>query len=82
MRRSADKTARLWEVSPSAQEFVARAKAGTPRCLSPARRVELFLPPEAPDWCIGAGRWPYHAAAWRTWLADTRAGKNPPMPLR
>ena len=49
---SADKTARLWEVFANTQEFVAHAKAASPRCLSPARRIEFFLPPEPPYWCI------------------------------
>jgi WD40 repeat protein len=79
---SADKGVRLWEVFANTQEFVAQAKAASPRCLSPARRIEFFLPPEPPSWCIELKRWPYHTPAWQTWLADTRAGKNPPLPSR
>jgi WD40 repeat protein len=79
---SADKAVRQWEVFANTQEFVAQAKATSPRCLSPARRIEFFLPPEPPSWCIELKRWPYHTPAWQTWLADTRAGKNPPLPSR
>ena len=78
---SADKSARLWEIFADTQEFVTHAKAAVPRCLTPTRRVvDFFLPPEPPHWCIELEKWPYHTPAWKTWLADKRAGKNPPLP--
>jgi hypothetical protein len=33
-----------------------------------------------PAWCIELGKWPYHTGEWKQWLADTRAGKNSPLP--
>jgi len=56
------------------------AKAIAPRCLSPARRRESFLPGEPPAWCTEMEKWPHHTAAWKQWLADKKAGKQIPMP--
>jgi WD40 repeat protein len=77
---SFDKTARLREIFANAQELVSHAKEAVPRCLTPAQRNEFFLPPEPPFWCIEQEKWPYHTDAWKQWLSDTRAGKNPPLP--
>jgi WD40 repeat protein len=77
---SGDKTARLWKVFTNTQEAVSHAKAVTPRCLSAAQRKNFGLPAEPPLWCIERELWPYHALAWKQWLSDTRAGKNPPLP--
>ena len=75
---SEDKTARLWDAETGKQ--IGEPKAAVPRCLTPAQRKEFFLPPEAPLWCIELGKWPYHTDAWKQWLSDTSAGKNPPLP--
>jgi hypothetical protein len=77
---SADNTARLWEIFPNTQELVSHTKMAIPRCLTPAQRMAFFLPPEPPLWCIELEKWPYHTDAWKQWLTDTRAGKNPPLP--
>ena len=60
---------------------VSHAKAAIPRYLTPAQRKEFFLPPEPPLWCVELEKWPYHTDAWKRWLSDTRAGKNPPLPV-
>jgi hypothetical protein len=77
---SSDKTARLWAIFPDIQAYVTHAKAVAPRCLSQALRRQFFLPPEPPVWCIEMEKWPYQAVEWKQRLADTRAGKNPPLP--
>ena len=77
---SFDKTARIWEVFSDTQELVSHAKEGIPRCLTTAQRNAFFLSPEPPPWCIEMQKWPYHTPAWKRWLADTRAGKSPPLP--
>jgi WD40 repeat protein len=77
---SGDMTARLWKVFTNTQEVVSHAKAVTPRCLTAAQRTKFGLPPEPPPWCIELELWPYHTPAWKQWLSDTRAGKNPPLP--
>jgi hypothetical protein len=75
-----DKTARLWEVFTTTQELVSAAKLAVPRCLTAEQRKTFFLPPEPPAWCIEMEKWPYQTAAWKQWLADTRAGKSPQLP--
>ena len=77
---SDDKTARIWDVFPDTQALVSHAKAAVPRCLTPAQRKAFFLPPEPPAWCIEMEKWPYDTPEWKQWLADKRAGKNPPLP--
>ena len=77
---SDDNTARLWKIFADTQELVSHAKAGAPRCLTIAQRNTFFLPPEPPRWCIEMEKWPYNTPAWKQWLADTRTGKNPPLP--
>jgi len=77
---SDDKTARVWKIFANTQELVSHAKAAVLRCLTPAQRKAFFLPPEPPLWCIEPGKWPYNTNAWKQWLSDTRAGKNPPLP--
>ena len=68
-------------VSPhTTQALVSAAKADIPRCLTLAQRKAFFLPPEPPAWCIEMEKWPYDTPEWKQWLADTRAGKNPPLP--
>jgi hypothetical protein len=73
-------TAQLWAIFATPQSFVLHVKAVITRCLTTAQRKAFFLPPEPPLWCIEREKWPYRAPAWKQWLADTRAGKNPPLP--
>jgi hypothetical protein len=61
-------------------DLVADAKLVVPRCLTGVRRRAAFLETEPPAWCIEMAKWPYNTLAWKQWLADTRAGKNPPLP--
>ena len=77
---SADKTARVWEVFPDTQSLVSAAKAAVPRALTRSQRKAFFLPPEPPEWCIEMRKWPYDTPEWKQWLADKRAGTNPPLP--
>jgi hypothetical protein len=56
------------------------ARATVPECLSPERRKELGLEPDPPPWCIEAAKLPYDTAAWKQWLAEKNAGKNPSIP--
>jgi WD40 repeat protein len=77
---SEDKTARIWGIFPDVQVLVSAAKSAIPRCLTQAQRKAFFLPPEPPAWCIETEKWPYNAPVWKQWLADKRAGKNPPLP--
>jgi hypothetical protein len=52
-----------------------------PRCLTATQReASFFLSADPPAWCIEMAKWPYHTAAWKAWLTDARAGKNPPLP--
>ena len=78
---SGDKTARLWDVFPTTQALVDDAKRVIPRCLTRARREAAFLEPEPPEWCIELEKWPYHTPEWKQWLSETRAGRNPPLPV-
>ena len=77
---SQDGTARLWAVFHDTQALVSAAKTAIPRCLRLEERKTFFLPPEPPAWCIEMEKWPYATPTWKQWLADKRAGKNPPMP--
>jgi hypothetical protein len=77
---SADNTARVWELFPGGQALIDQAKAIAPRCLTPVLRQRFHLPDAPPHWCIEMKKWPYHTAQWKQWLADKRAGKNPPLP--
>jgi WD40 repeat protein len=77
---SEDGTARVWKIFANTQELVSAAKAAVPRCLTPAQRKAFYLLREPPQWCIELEKWPYNTDAWRQWLSDTRADKNPPLP--
>jgi hypothetical protein len=78
---SSDVTTRLWHVFVDTRKLIATAKAAAPRCLSAEQRAaSYFLPAQPPAWCIEMAKWPYQAAAWKTWLVDSRAGKNPALP--
>jgi WD40 repeat protein len=72
---------RIWYISADTAALVARAKEAVARCLTPRQRTDdLFLRSEPPAWCIELEKWPYNTPAWKQWLADVRAGKNPPVP--
>jgi hypothetical protein len=71
----------VWDVFPETQAaLVLAARAAVPHCLTPVQRKAFFLPPEPPDWCVEMAKWPYDTQTWKQWLADKRAGKNPPLP--
>jgi WD40 repeat protein/energy-coupling factor transporter ATP-binding protein EcfA2 len=76
---SDDGMARVWDV-PDTQSLVSRVKAAVPRCLNSVQRKAFFMPSEPPEWCIKMAKWPYDTPIWKQWLADKRAGKNPPLP--
>ena len=78
---SKDQTAGIWDTFPDTQGLVSQAKADIPLCLTLAQRKTFFLPPEPPAWCIEMAKWPYDTGGWKQWLADKRAGKNPPLPV-
>jgi hypothetical protein len=61
--------------------LVSAAKAAVPRCLTLVQRKDFFLPPDPPAWRIEMEKWPYNTAEWKHWLADVRAGKDPPLPV-
>jgi hypothetical protein len=67
-------------VFPDAQALVSAVKATVPRCLTRAQRKAFFLLPEPPAWCIEMEKWPFNTPQWKQWLADARAGKEPPLP--
>ena len=75
-------TARLWELFADTNESTSNAKKVIPRCLTVAQRTAFFLPPEPPLWCIELEKWPYDSPAWKQWLVNHRAGKNPPLPTK
>jgi len=76
-----DKTARLWDLKADNRNLVSQARAIVPRCLTPAQRKAVYLPPEPPAWCIEMVKWPYDTPEWKRWLVNKRAGKNPPLPV-
>ena len=59
-----------------------RGEENVPRCLTPEQRKEFFLDAEPPLWCIERKKWPYHTKDWQQWLAETRAGSEPTMPVQ
>lgn len=65
------------EISANTQDLVTQAKNAAPRCLTADQLKNSSLPPEPPDWCIEMGKWPYDTPAWKQWLSERRAGKNP-----
>jgi DNA-binding beta-propeller fold protein YncE len=80
---SSDETARIWRVfSETATDHIAidDARNIVPRCLTRARREQVFLDPEPPAWCIEMEKWPYHTQDWKDWLKFKRADANPPLP--
>src|SRR5262249_25655740 len=78
---SEDKTARIWQLFDT-QDLVDESKKAAPRCLSGEERERAFLDPAPPYWCIEMAKWPYDAEEWKSWLAQTRAGQNPPLPTK
>ncbi|HVP98393.1 MAG TPA: hypothetical protein VMS87_03890, partial [Roseiarcus sp.] len=55
---SADNTARLSDVFPSAQAVVDEVKASMPRCLTPDERKRFHLR-EVSRWCYARNLWPH-----------------------
>jgi WD40 repeat protein len=77
---SADRTAHLWKVFVNFQDLVAQAKTSVPRCLTKQQRVDSFLDPAPPAWCVEMEKWPYQTQDWKDWLKFKRANVNPPLP--
>jgi WD40 repeat protein len=78
---SSDGAAWIWHVFVDTNKLIATARAAAPRCLTAEQReASYFLPAEPPAWCIEMAKWPYQTVAWKAWLADLRAGKNPALP--
>jgi tricorn protease-like protein len=77
---SSDGTVRLWDVFADTRELISQAKMAVPRCLTAEQReASYFLAAAPPAWCIKMAKWPYQTAAWKAWLFDKSAGKNPPL---
>ena len=55
-------------------------KRWIPRCLTGDQRKAAFLDGAPPIWCIEMEKWPYDTDAWRSWLAQKKAGLMPPLP--
>jgi WD40 repeat protein len=64
----------IWRLIDSAKEVL-------PRCLTPFQRQKAFLDAEPPAWCIEMKKWPYDTSEWSEWLAATRAGEKPALPI-
>jgi WD40 repeat protein len=79
---AADRAVRLWPVFADFRALVDAAKAKAARCLTLAQRQTYFLPPAPPPWCVERRLWPYHGDAWQAWLAERKAGGDPPLPQR
>ena len=78
---SSDGIVRLWGVFADTSELISAARRVVPRCLTAEQRqASFFLPAAPPAWCIEMAKWPYQTAAWKAWLTEQRAGKNPPLP--
>lgn len=56
---SSDGTIRVWQLFPTTQALVNYAKRVVPRALTPEQRLQLFLDPDPPAWCVEQGKWPY-----------------------
>jgi hypothetical protein len=61
--------------------LIESAKEVLPRCLAPFQRQQAFLDAEPPAWCIEMKKWPYDTSEWSEWLAATRAGEKPALPI-
>jgi WD40 repeat protein len=75
-----DGTARIWKVYPTVQDMLDYIKRWIPRCLTGDQRKAAFLDGAPPIWCIEMEKWPYDTDAWRSWLAQKKAGLMPPLP--
>ena len=60
------------------RRLVGHAKVVIPRCLTPEQRKSL--PIRRRQLVHRDGEVALKPAAWKQWLADVRAGKNPPLP--
>jgi len=83
----------VWSIAPPGPARVQAARSAAPRCLAPMQREKAGLEPSPPRWCITGpdhvaepdpshwmGKWPYHTAAWRDWLAARDRGETPRWP--
>jgi len=52
-------TVRVWRLFPQGQSLIEEAIRGAPRCLTPTERLQFFLAPSPPSWCISMSKWPY-----------------------
>jgi hypothetical protein len=77
---SADTTARIWNIFPTTQSLIDRAKEVVPRCLTPKARDEAFLDRAPAAWCIEMAKWPYQSPRWKDWLKFKLADAEPPFP--
>jgi WD40 repeat protein len=77
---SSDQTARIWRLFPTTQDLVDEAKRIVPRCLTRRQREQYFLDRAPPAWCIELEKSPYNTGPWKSWLAQRKAGQNPPLP--
>ena len=50
---------RIWEMPPSGQALVGEARKIARRCLTPAQRLDNYLPVRPPEWCGSMEKWPY-----------------------
>jgi hypothetical protein len=70
----------LWRIAPTTQALIDAVRASIPRCLSREQRVQAFLDPEPPAWCVEMEKWPYYTRGWKDWLTYKRTNANPPLP--
>jgi S1-C subfamily serine protease len=58
---SEDSTAQIWPLQPSVlvADLIQDAITRVPRCLSLKERQEVFVSPNAPDWCHAKSKHPY-----------------------
>lgn len=52
-----------YRLFPNGQELIDLAKKTIQRCLTPIQRGEYHLSPEAPEWCVREGKWPFDPAS-------------------
>ena len=63
-----------------AQDLIDQAKDLVARCLTREQRIQAFLDPEPPAWCVEKEKWPYQTQEWKDWLKYKRAQLEPPLP--
>jgi WD40 repeat protein len=70
----------LWRIAPTTQALIDAVRASIPRCLSREQRIQAFLDPEPPAWCVEMEKWPYYTRVWKDWLSYKRTNATPPLP--